>query len=69
MSPIEECDIALVQVCGLEVVADALDQSDLVNACQRVLDGLLEVRIHLPLQRSPSCEPSSIASPSTSSSR
>lgn len=51
MSPIEAADIALVQVAGLEVLADLDDNAQLVDACHVVLDGLLDVRIHLPQQR------------------
>ena len=51
MTPIEACDVALEQVCGLEVVADLDDNQELVAACKCVLTGLLDVRLNLPQQR------------------
>lgn len=51
MTPIEACDVALEQVCGLEVVADLDDNAELVDACRCVLNGLLDVRKTLPRQR------------------
>lgn len=51
MTPIEETDVAMVMVCGLEVLADEDDDQALVCACKLVLEGLLEVRLTLPLQR------------------
>lgn len=56
MSPLEEIDVALVQLCGLQVVADAEQKPQVVDACGIVLDALLDVRIHLPLQRTDGCD-------------
>lgn len=69
MTPIEETDLAMVLVCGLEVLADEADDQALVCACKVVLEGFLEVRIHLPQQRtSPENGASSCTdSPSTGS--
>lgn len=69
MTPIEETDVAMVMVCGLEVLADEDDDQGLVCACKLVLAGLLDVRMQMPQQR-PSPEnggPSCTDSPSTGS--
>jgi len=67
MTPIEETDLAMVMVCGLEVLADEDDDQGLVCACKVVLAGLLEFRMHLPQQRSGEGGPSCTDSPSTGS--
>lgn len=53
MSTIPAVDHALEEVRDLELIADALDDESTVAACQIVLDRLLDVRLHLPVQRQP----------------
>lgn len=65
LTPLQALDVALVQLCGLQVVADATDTPDaqrVVDAVPIILDALLEQRRLIPLQRAdtadtPTCTP------------
>lgn len=52
MSSIPTVDHALEEVRDLELAADQADDESVVAACQIVLDRLLDLRLHLPQQRS-----------------
>ncbi|MGZ6576561.1 MAG: hypothetical protein ACXVHX_39115 [Solirubrobacteraceae bacterium] len=51
MSETSDLDTALIRVHRVEMEADARNDEAKVNACQVVLDALLEERASLPLQR------------------
>ncbi|MCW2545417.1 MAG: hypothetical protein JWM40_2969 [Frankiales bacterium] len=54
LTPLQCLDVALVQLCGLQVTSDASDSVEaqrVVDAIPIVLDALLEHRQLIPLQR------------------
>lgn len=69
MSPIEEIDTTLIQLCGLQVIADAEQKQTVVDACSVVLDALLDIRIHLPQQRTTTADAPADVSSSEASTR
>lgn len=59
LTPLQCLDVALVQLCGLQVSSDASDTPEaqrVVDAIPIVLDALLEHRRLIPLQRADGCD-------------